>query len=200
MKIAPEAVCTDFVSKSAMGVVDFDKKNILERSVDIQVRTQMLALPALDNWLESFLGWSPGSCKSNRRVWLTMYGILVHAWDNRTFENIASLWGNFVRIDGEPSAAVSFGRAQALIETDWLCNIDEVINLEVEGDTFEVRVFETDRGAVQFDRDDILGSDSEEVDERREEEAVDVACDTMLNGGVVGVVDAVLQGGPQVLE
>ncbi|KAK8628629.1 hypothetical protein V6N13_009215 [Hibiscus sabdariffa] len=99
-----------------------------------------------------------------------MYGIPVHAWDNRTFENIASLWGDFVRIDGATSAAVSFKRAQALIETDWLCNIDEVINLEVKGDMFEVRVVEIERGAVRFDRDDVLVSESEEIGKRQEEE------------------------------
>ncbi|KAK9033174.1 hypothetical protein V6N11_018211 [Hibiscus sabdariffa] len=136
---------------------------------DIQVRTRVIELPALDNWFESVMVWSPRACKLNRRVWLTMYGIPVDAWVDRTFENIASLWGNFVRIDGETSDAVSFERALVLIETDWLCNIDEVIDLEVEGENFEVRVVETDMDAVQFERVDTLVSESEEVDERQEE-------------------------------
>ncbi|KAK8685548.1 hypothetical protein V6N13_041548 [Hibiscus sabdariffa] len=137
---------------------------------DIQVRSRVVELSALDNWFESVLVWSPRACKSNQRVWLTMYGIPVHAWVDRTFENIPSIWGNFVRIDGETSDAVSFERARVLIETDWLCNIDEVVDLEVEGENFEVRIVETDRGAVQFERVDVVVSKSEEVDERQEEE------------------------------
>ncbi|KAK9008964.1 hypothetical protein V6N11_080440 [Hibiscus sabdariffa] len=172
------------VRKSAVEIVDFDKKAVLERLAvgvcmrlislellavglesdqirgfhlmwlsgsrvllifqDIQVRTRVVELPTLDNWFESDLVWCPRACKSNRRVWLTMYGISVHAWAGRTFENIASLWGNFVRIDGETSDTVSFERARVLIETD--------------------------RGAIQFDRVDALVSESEEVDQRQEKE------------------------------
>ncbi|KAK9006450.1 hypothetical protein V6N11_035488 [Hibiscus sabdariffa] len=163
---------------------------------DIQVQTRVLELPALDNWFESVLVWSPRACKSNRRVWLIMYGIPVHAWADRTFENIASLWGTFVRIDGETSDAVSFERARVLIEMDWLCNIDEVIDLEVEGENFEFRVVETDRGAVQFERDDALISESEEEDERQEEDPEVVATSNLaLTDGVDGAVVAVLQDG-----
>ncbi|KAK9010345.1 hypothetical protein V6N11_036856 [Hibiscus sabdariffa] len=169
------AAGTDVVHISVVGTVDFDKNAVLERSTvgvcrrpitlellavglesdqirgfhlmrlsgsrvllifqDIQVRSRVVELSALDNWFESVLVWSPRACKSNQRVWLTMYGIPVHAWVDRTFENIPSIW-----------------------------------DLEVEGENFEVRIVETDRGAVQFERVDVVVSKSEEVDERQEEE------------------------------
>ncbi|KAK8484328.1 hypothetical protein V6N13_076208 [Hibiscus sabdariffa] len=190
--IVPEALCIDSIRKSAMGVVNFGSYWFF--------RTFKFGLTSwhYQRWIIGLI-W----------FWIVPLGhvnriggwISIHEWDDRTFEHIASLWGNFVWIDGETSDAVSFERARSLIEIDWLCNIDEVITLEVEGDTFEIRIVETDRGAVQFDTGNALGSISEVVDERQEEEVhndkdqvVVVICDVMSDGGVVGDVDVLAQG------
>ncbi|KAL4281078.1 hypothetical protein GQ457_03G018420 [Hibiscus cannabinus] len=49
-------------------------------------------------------------------------------------------------------------------------SLDSLIDLEVEGENFEVHFVETYRGVVRFERVDALVSKSEEVDKRQEEE------------------------------
>ncbi|KAL4319593.1 hypothetical protein GQ457_18G011020 [Hibiscus cannabinus] len=89
-------------------------------------RRSILDKDVLQQWLENVMEWSPGLQLPNRRVWLSAWGIPIHAWSEVTFKRIASLWEDL--------------RAHFLIETDWFAHIDEMIELCLGEYVFPVRV------------------------------------------------------------
>ncbi|KAL4378615.1 hypothetical protein GQ457_02G032850 [Hibiscus cannabinus] len=103
-------------------------------------RRLILDKDVLQQWLENVMEWSPGLQLPNRRVWLSAWGIPIHAWSEATFKRIAALWGDLVSVDSETLASVSFERAHFLIETDWFAHIDEMIELCLGEHVFPVRV------------------------------------------------------------
>ncbi|KAL4333507.1 hypothetical protein GQ457_07G016390 [Hibiscus cannabinus] len=103
-------------------------------------RRSILDKDVLQQWLENVMEWSPGLQLPNRRVWLSAWGIPIHAWSEATFKRIAALWGDLVFVDSGTLAPVSFERAHFLIETDWFAHIDEMIELCLGEHVFPVRV------------------------------------------------------------
>ncbi|KAL4283707.1 hypothetical protein GQ457_16G016660 [Hibiscus cannabinus] len=69
-------------------------------------------------------------------------GLPIQVWSEKTFGNIASLWGELVQIDVETLLPSSFERARFQIETDWRFHIDEDIEVRVGELCFTIRVTE----------------------------------------------------------
>ncbi|KAL4366301.1 hypothetical protein GQ457_05G014210 [Hibiscus cannabinus] len=76
----------------------------------------------------------------NRRTWLSVSGIPIHAWSEKTFGNIAKMWGEIACVDIESLAPSTFERARFHIETDWSEHIDETLDLLVGDQCFPIRV------------------------------------------------------------
>ncbi|KAL4324936.1 hypothetical protein GQ457_11G028430 [Hibiscus cannabinus] len=95
-------------------------------------RRSILDKDVLQQWLKNVMEWSPGLQLPNRRVWVSAWGIPMHAWSEATFKRIAALWGDLVSVDSGTLAPVSFERAHFLIETDRFAHIDEMIEFEAK--------------------------------------------------------------------
>ncbi|KAK8562614.1 hypothetical protein V6N12_010688 [Hibiscus sabdariffa] len=103
---------------------------------------EVLAVGVLDEWIENVGIWMSSLPIPNRRTWLSVNGIPVHAWSEKTFGNIAKLWGEIASVDIETLAPSSFERAWFQIETDWRYHIDEELDLLVGDQCFPIRVTE----------------------------------------------------------
>ncbi|KAK8606593.1 hypothetical protein V6N13_030871 [Hibiscus sabdariffa] len=80
----------------------------------------------------------------NRRVWVSACGIPIHAWSVGTFRNIAERWGDLIEVENTTLDPLNFELSCFLVETDWFYRIEEVIELQVAGNVFQVRVKEVD--------------------------------------------------------
>ncbi|KAK8494085.1 hypothetical protein V6N12_019839 [Hibiscus sabdariffa] len=73
---------------------------------------------------------------------LSISGLPIHAWSETIFKNLADLCGSFIQLDVGTRKPTSFKRGRMLIITDFLHQIDEMVNLNVEGRMFQLRVCE----------------------------------------------------------
>ncbi|KAK9030668.1 hypothetical protein V6N11_032085 [Hibiscus sabdariffa] len=110
----------------------------------LEERKRMLESAVLDTWLENVMEWSPTIAMPNRRVWISACGIPIHAWSVGTFQNLAALWGELVKVGDRTLDPLNFETARFLVETDWFYRIEEIVDLQVEGNVFRVRVMEVD--------------------------------------------------------
>ncbi|KAK9018541.1 hypothetical protein V6N11_001513 [Hibiscus sabdariffa] len=113
--------------------------------VDMSMRKKVLDEHQLDKWLENVIEWSPTMSIPNRRVWLSACGIPIHAWSKGTFKNITTIWGDLVQVDPRTLAPSSFERSRFQVEKDWVTQIDEHIDLQIEDKVFPIRVVEMEK-------------------------------------------------------
>ncbi|KAK8583593.1 hypothetical protein V6N12_067857 [Hibiscus sabdariffa] len=55
----------------------------------LEERKRTIESKVLDTWLENVMDWSPTIAMPNRRVWVSVCGIPIHAWSAGTFKNLA---------------------------------------------------------------------------------------------------------------
>lgn len=99
------------------------------------------------NWLMNCFAevkkWSPDIEDVRRRnVWISCYGVPLHGWSAVTFRKIAQLWGEVITMDESTIKGLSFAAGKIMIATDKWERINESIEIEVKGKSFEVRVVE----------------------------------------------------------
>ncbi|KAL4295366.1 hypothetical protein GQ457_12G017090 [Hibiscus cannabinus] len=92
---------------------------VLLMFADAEKRRSVIENGCLDPWLENLMDWSPEFRLPNRRVWLSVWGVPIHAWSTETFKNIAGLWGELVQVDVETLVPSTFERCRFQVETDW---------------------------------------------------------------------------------
>ncbi|XVF04709.1 hypothetical protein REPUB_Repub05bG0108400 [Reevesia pubescens] len=95
-----------------------------------------------DKWFDNIVHWSENLHITCRPVWVACYGIPIHAWDLKTFQNIAANWGDFIRMDCVSLQMNSFSKGCMQIMSSIETRIDEVIKLQVGDDMFNIRVVE----------------------------------------------------------
>ncbi|KAL4384633.1 hypothetical protein GQ457_15G028830 [Hibiscus cannabinus] len=99
---------------------------------------------ALNKWFKNVKKWSEELSVCNRRAcaWVSCQGIPIHAWNEETIGNIASLWGDLISVDERTVKPSSFYRAYFQILTNYSDPINETIELNVASKVFKVRVCE----------------------------------------------------------
>ncbi|KAK8577503.1 hypothetical protein V6N13_027775 [Hibiscus sabdariffa] len=75
----------------------------------------------------------PDRDEINRRCWLSILRIPIHAWSQGTFENVTFAWGSFIQINDLTNELTSFEEARLLIATTWLELTDDTIELVING-------------------------------------------------------------------
>ncbi|KAL4278224.1 hypothetical protein GQ457_03G019690 [Hibiscus cannabinus] len=109
---------------------------------DDTMRQNVLASGKLDEWLENVGLLNSRMPIPNRRTWLSISGLSIQVCSEKTFGNIASLWGELVQINVETLVLSSFERARFQIKTDWRFHIDEDLEVRVGEYCFLIRVTE----------------------------------------------------------
>lgn len=96
----------------------------------------------LCKWFDEISEWSPNFSTKERRYWLLISRIPIHAWSRITFQNISNLWGSFICISEETATLNSFEWATMLIATNSPKKINEFINLAIKNQIYCLHVKE----------------------------------------------------------
>ncbi|KAK8525055.1 hypothetical protein V6N12_029903 [Hibiscus sabdariffa] len=85
---------------------------------DVDVRSQMLASDSRSKWFDRVVEWNEEDCAMGcRRVWISIFGVSIHAWSRETFERVISCWCIVILVAKETLEPSSFERSRVLIET-----------------------------------------------------------------------------------
>ncbi|KAK8601833.1 hypothetical protein V6N13_058489 [Hibiscus sabdariffa] len=96
----------------------------------------------LQRWFKKLSLWSEDVVACNRQTWIACQGIPVHAWNEETFKNIASIWGELISVDENTIKPTSFSRANIQILTNNFDRLNEEILLSVDSKSYRVRIIE----------------------------------------------------------
>lgn len=87
--------------------------------------------------------WEENMTISNSRlVWLNFYGVPLHLWNMDTFMKLGSIWGDVILISEETVKGLSYAVGKVLISTDVMEIINQIVELENNKKSFQVRVIE----------------------------------------------------------
>ncbi|KAK8485472.1 hypothetical protein V6N13_053709 [Hibiscus sabdariffa] len=90
----------------------------------VGVRQQMLRSDILSRWFSRVVEWNEADCVLDcRRVWLSVFGVPVHAQSRDNFEHLVSHWGSLVLVDEATLEPSSFEWGRMLVETHVLDRI-----------------------------------------------------------------------------
>jgi hypothetical protein len=117
--------------------------------------------------------WSPNVVAKQRKVWLKVYGLPLHVWEEKCFKTVGSMFGDFVDFDESTIGFTRLDLARICVNTTRMAFINEKLRLDVMGALYDVWVVE--EGGVQ------QGPSKEEVN-RWEEGSM-----ASSNGGREGV-------------
>ncbi|KAK8571610.1 hypothetical protein V6N13_047275 [Hibiscus sabdariffa] len=134
-------LCDRLISRFSNDVDSCDK--VLLIFDDVGERTRMLASDSMSKWFGRVVEWNEEDCAMGcRKVWISIFGVSIHAWSRETFERVMSHWGNVILVSEETLEPSSFERGRVLIETGVLDQIEERLELVVEGHKFPIRLSE----------------------------------------------------------
>ncbi|WJX76281.1 hypothetical protein P8452_59720 [Trifolium repens] len=86
--------------------------------------------------------WKPRFVSECREIWIQIYGIPLHAWEEGTFKMVAGRFGVFVDFDEDTVAKLRMDVARVKLRTVRRETIDTVVQLKIQGELFDVWVVE----------------------------------------------------------
>jgi hypothetical protein len=131
--------------------------------------------------IKEIRAWSPNQVSTRKEVWVSMYGIPLHAWGESTFRKLASRCGAFLAIDDGTRDRLRFDVARVKIDSAINGRIDFAVKLRIQGAGYVIRIVEEGGG--------VMGEEVLAEDQLRRSE-VGSSC---ASGGH-GSVRAVLEG------
>jgi hypothetical protein len=129
----------------------------------------------LDQWFVEIRPWSPNDIDIERNIWLRIYGIPTHAWNDLFFAQVVKPWGNYINADDGTSKKITMDVARLLIRTSCQKGVDDFIDVKINGEIFHLRVLEDSYGPMRImvpiskgpDGRDPEGESEEEEEENR---------------------------------
>ncbi|MCH82646.1 hypothetical protein A2U01_0003457, partial [Trifolium medium] len=126
----------------------------------------------LQQWFKEIRPWSTREIDTDRLVWLRVYGIPVHAWNDIFFALISKPFGTFLNADDSTSKKLTMDVARILIRTPGLKAVDDFLSVEVNDEIFQLRIIEDSHGPMRIavsskgikEGRDNAGSSSEDED------------------------------------
>ncbi|PNY11622.1 hypothetical protein L195_g008233 [Trifolium pratense] len=147
---------------------------LLEDQVEGEIKALMEdAWGWLEQWFKEIRPWSSGEVDTDRLVWLRVYGIPVHAWNDNFFTLLSKPFGIFLNADDSTSKKLTMDVARLLIRTPDLKPVDELFNVNIDNELFQLRVIEDSFGPMRImipskgtkEGRDATGSSSEDEEE-----------------------------------
>lgn len=86
--------------------------------------------------------WSPQRVAKRRRVWLKVFRIPLHVWDEPLFKLLGSKFGTFEDFDEDTVGAKRLDVGRILVATPRMGLIDEHISISVVGAVYTLWVVE----------------------------------------------------------
>jgi len=104
--------------------------------------------------------WSPQMVAKKRRVWLNVYGIPLHVWDEGLFELLGASFGDFLDFDENTIGRRRLDMARIFVTTSRRGFIDQEFQIKVMGVVFKLWVVEEKYGGGGW-RTAVLGEEDE---------------------------------------
>jgi hypothetical protein len=136
----------------------------------------------LDQWFKDIRPWSPKEIDRDRIIWLRVFGIPPHAWNDLFFTQLVKPWGEFMNTDVGTAKKLSMDVARISIRTSCHQPVDEFFDILVNGETFRLRILEDSYGPMRIilpnnnvtnGRDGVDNAGDEEEEDEEEEEEVE---------------------------
>jgi hypothetical protein len=102
--------------------------------------------------------WKPNLLSESREIWIQIYGLPLHAWEEGSFKAVAGRFGVFLDFDEDTIAKNRFDVARVKLRTVRRHMIDTVVQLSVWGSFFDVWVVEERCGCREEERYEEEGS------------------------------------------
>ncbi|KAG5562937.1 hypothetical protein RHGRI_005615 [Rhododendron griersonianum] len=96
----------------------------------------------LSQWFASVEAWIKHRMMPSRCTWLSCFRVPLNVWNTHTFSNISKIWGETVKIDELTAKSLAFDKGRIFILTEQLECINEVVNLNVKGVLYPIKVVE----------------------------------------------------------
>ncbi|GAU49604.1 hypothetical protein TSUD_407690 [Trifolium subterraneum] len=104
----------------------------------------------LEQWFKEIRPWTKKEVDNSRLVWLRVYGIPVHAWHADFFSKITNKYGTFVNEDTGTLKVLTMDVARIMIRTVELKVIDECVEMDINNETFQLRIIEDSYGPMRL--------------------------------------------------
>jgi hypothetical protein len=130
----------------------------------------------LDQWFKHIRPWRPQEVDMERVIWLRVFGVPSHAWNDLFFAQLVKPWGVFLNSDDGTSKKITMDVARLLIRTSCQNPVNEFFDVLVNGEIFRLRVLEDSYGPMRIivpHTNNTHGGDKEGPSEEDEEEGED---------------------------
>jgi hypothetical protein len=124
----------------------------------------------LDQWFKEIRPWNTKDIDSERIVWIRLFGVPVHAWNDDFFKQVTKPWGIFMKSDNVTSKKLTMDVARVLIRTSCQKPVDEFIDVKVNGEIFHLRVLEDSYGPMRLMISQSNGNDGRDLGSNCSEE------------------------------
>jgi hypothetical protein len=127
----------------------------------------------LDQWFVEIRPWSPSDIDTERTIWLRVYGVPSHAWNDIFFSQLVQPWGSYVKADDGTLKKITMDVARLMIRTSCQRVVDEFVDVKVNGKIFHLRVLEDSYGPMRImipQKKNLNGRDNEGESEDEEDE------------------------------
>ncbi|KAK9045543.1 hypothetical protein V6N11_051453 [Hibiscus sabdariffa] len=140
----------DVVSRCLIGRCRFPISNI-DLAEALPLEKRVVERDLLSNWFDRVVNWNKvESAMVNHRVWISDFGVLIHAWSSDTFERLVAHWGSMIHVVEETMKQSSFERGRVLSETTSLDQIEECLELRLPSGK-KTRVSSFNFKSLEFD-------------------------------------------------
>ncbi|MCH86156.1 hypothetical protein A2U01_0007010, partial [Trifolium medium] len=144
----------------------------------------------LEQWFRDIRPWTTREADRSRLVWLRVYGIPVHAWNVDFFSKLSNKYGAFINEDDGTLKMITMDVAQIMIRTVEQKVIDELVEVDINNEIFQLRIIEDSYGPMrimvaQEKRCDGRDAESNQSDEEEDENSIPVEeeDDLSINAG-----------------
>lgn len=96
----------------------------------------------MNKTFEDIRGWSPMEVDNERTVWVRCHGIPIHAWNTDFFSGLARKFGVFFGVYQNMRKKMSMDVARILIRTKRYSVFNMVVNVNINGSMFHVKMIE----------------------------------------------------------
>ncbi|GAU42670.1 hypothetical protein TSUD_106440 [Trifolium subterraneum] len=149
---------------------------LLEGQEDGEVKALMEdAKGWMDQWFKEIRSWCPSDLDAERTIWLRIYGVPSHAWNESFFTQLVKPWSSFINEDEGTLKKSTMDVARLMIRTSCQQIIDEFVDVKVNDVVYHLRVLEDSYGPMRImipKKNGNEGRDSSVESEEDEEEKV----------------------------
>ncbi|KAL4296733.1 hypothetical protein GQ457_12G029330 [Hibiscus cannabinus] len=92
--------------------------------------------------------WSEQFRVLEKLTWVEVRGVPLHCWNHKTFNRLASLWGNLIALGENANQVIDSERITIIISTNQLKRIEESMIIEVGKEKFHIWIMEISHMAL----------------------------------------------------